>query len=118
MNMKAFFVVWFGSMAAISTTLAAATAASSASGATMTVDGVACGPVLNWEGGDPRGSVVRIPLAGTASAIKSIGAMTVAPLVVRLSFPLPGPIQNWIADFFDGHQRLFARAYMQQVTDM
>ena len=65
---------------------------SSSSAVSVTIDGVACGVVQNWEGGDARAAVVAV------GGAKHLANLTYDPLRLELPLPPPPPVVIWIND--------------------
>lgn len=77
----------------------AATSSFNASSTLLTLDGVACGPVDNFEGGDARTSVVVEPSSGNALPKKHVTGVNYAPIIFDVRFPLPKPVVDAINEF-------------------
>jgi hypothetical protein len=92
--------VALAALVALSTIAAGASLGTTTNGgAIITIDGVAAGRVLEWEGGDPRASVVTGPASTDGTATKQPGAPVCAPLVVKCALPPAGPLQDLLAEF-------------------
>lgn len=82
------------SLLSISSAFAASAAASSvtADRVVLSIDGVPCGNVKSWSGGDPRGIV-------GASGAKHIVGQEFAPLTLEFVMIPPAPVLEWIRGF-------------------
>ncbi|MEO6002988.1 MAG: hypothetical protein ABIZ04_06350 [Opitutus sp.] len=97
MNSVIKFVVCFFIVAAESAVSAAVTSYGGGS-TTLTINGVPCGQVQSFEGGDARTSVILETASGSAMPKKHIAGVSYAPIKLVVGFPLPQPVVNCIND--------------------
>ncbi|MEO7415026.1 MAG: hypothetical protein ABIZ81_16925 [Opitutaceae bacterium] len=96
--------LWFlacSTLCFISTSYSAlgAIASYSAARSWLTIDGVPCGFVKQWQGGEALAEVLVESPVGAASPKKHLSAVRYAPIAVKVNFPVPGPLFTLINDF-------------------
>src|ERR1051326_8298623 len=65
---------------------------------TLAIDGVSCGQVTSWQGGEAVGELALDAKSGDTQK-KHIANIHYAPITVELGFPLATPVVTWINDF-------------------
>jgi hypothetical protein len=89
---------WLYFLSASAATFAAGTAYS-AGRTLLKIDGVSCGFVQQWQGGEAIGEIVVANSVAGASPKKHLGTVRYAPITVKIGFPVPGPVLALINDF-------------------
>ena len=62
----------------------------------LDLDGVACGIVQSFQGGDIAGDVVSLPMAHDYYIKKHIGNVTYAPYDLKMGLAMGQPVKDWI----------------------
>ncbi len=68
----------------------------------LLLDGVACGLVSRWEGGDPRAQISVEPAGPDRVAKKHLEGIVYTPIVVEVPVPPAKPVVDWMNEMLSG----------------